>query len=147
LRAYTCLQFGGFDEGSYIVMLLLLMLMKLPKRQAKATRSSPLGYSEDEIKDAGNAQALIRKKLLEIMDLQADIDGLLRDVHPTPFGSVKWKDARPEVLQRAVLMAAIQFVLFEPDDWVNGNSKFKAVANEMLEHLVNQCKWIKEKYK
>ena len=105
-----------------------------------------MSHSEDEKRDATNAQELVRKKLLEIMDLQAEIDGLLRDIHPTPFGSAKWKDARPEVLQRTVLMAAVQFVLFEPDDWVEGNDKFKAIAEEMLGVLVGQCKWIKAKY-
>lgn len=106
-----------------------------------------MSHSDDERRDAANAQELVRKKLLEIMDLQADIDGLLRDVHPTPFGSGRWKDARPEVLQRAVLMAAVQFVLFEPDDWVEGNGKFKALAKEMLDLLIGQCRWIEAKYK
>jgi len=105
-----------------------------------------MDFSEDEIRDAANAQELIRQKLLEVMDLQADIDGLLRGVHPTPFGSGKWKDARPEVLQRAVLMVAVQFVLFEPDDLVEGNDKFNAIADEMLELLINQCKWVEAKY-
>jgi len=43
-------------------------------------------------------------------------------------------------------MAAIQFALFEPDDWVDGNDKFQADANDMLELLISQCKWIKAKY-
>lgn len=103
-------------------------------------------YSEDEIKDAAKTQALVRKKLLEIMDLQADIDGLLRDKLPTPFGSERWKNARPEELQRLILMTAIQFVLFEPVDWVEGNDIFKEVSEEMLELIVGQCKWIRKKY-
>jgi hypothetical protein len=44
----------------------------------------------DEVRrDAERAGALVSKKLLEIMDLQADIDSLLREAHPTPFGSKK----------------------------------------------------------
>ena len=110
-------------------------------------RSIQVEFSEDEIIDAAKTQELVRKKLLEIMDLQADIDGLLRDKHPTPFGSVKWKDARPEELQRLVLMTAIQFVLFEPDDWVDGNDRFKVAADELLQLVIGQLKWIKAKYK
>ena len=105
-----------------------------------------MDFSEDEIRDAAKTQALVRKKLLEIMDLQADIDGLLRDKLPTPFGSEKWKNARPEELQRMVLITAIQFVLFEPVDWVDGNDRFKTAADEMLNLVIGQCKWIKKKY-
>ena len=44
----------------------------------------------DEVRrDAERIGELVRKKLLEIMELQADIDALLRDDHPTPFGA-KW---------------------------------------------------------
>ena len=106
-----------------------------------------MDFSEDEIRDAANTQELVRKKLLEIMDLQADIDGLLRDTHPTPFGSAKWKDARPDELQRLVLMSAIQFVLFEPDDWVDGNENFKVVGDDLLQLVTGQLNWIKTKYK
>ena len=105
-----------------------------------------MDHSEDEIRDAANTENLIRKKLLEIMDLQADIDGLMRDTHPTPFGSAKWKDARPEVLQRLVMMAAIQFVLFEPVDWVDGNEKLKVAADELLQLVIGQLNWLKAKY-
>src|ERR1700732_1091584 len=68
----------------------------------------------DEVRrDAEKTGELVRKKLMQIMDLQADIDALLRNKHPTPFGSQNWKNASPETLQRLVAMAAIQFVLFE----------------------------------
>ena len=80
------------------------------------------------------------------MDLQADIDALLRDKHPTPFGSDKWKNARPEQLQRLVLMAAIQFVLFEPVDWVARNDEFKVAAEKLLELVLAQMKWLETKY-
>ena len=106
-----------------------------------------MDFSEKEIKDAAKAQELVRKKLMEIMDLQADIDGLLRDEHPTPFGSAKWKQARPEELQRLVLMTAIQFALFEPLDWVEGNDEFKVAGENLLELLSGQLKWLKNKYK
>ncbi len=103
-------------------------------------------YSEDEIRDAAKSQALVCKKLLEIMDLQGDIDALLRDKLPTPFGSEKWTNARPEELQRLILMTAIQFVLFERVDWVEGNGKFQEISDEMLKLLIGQCKWVKKKY-
>jgi len=87
-------------------------------------------YSEDEIRDAAKTQERVCRKLLEIMDLQADIDELLWDKFQIPLGSERWKKARPEELQRVVLMTAIQFVLFEPVDWVDGNDKFKEVSDE-----------------
>ena len=105
-----------------------------------------MGVSDEERRDATKTQAIVCKKLREIMDLQADIDALLRDKHPTPFGSAKWKNARPEELQRLVLMTAIQLVLFEPVDWVKGNDEFKVAAEELLKTVVAQLKWLKTKY-
>jgi len=101
---------------------------------------------EEERRDAARTQELVRKKLLEIMDLQGDIDALLRDEHPTPLGSAKWKTGRPEELQRLVLMTAIQFVLFEPVDWVAGNDEFKAAADELFQVVIAQMKWLKGEY-
>lgn len=105
-----------------------------------------MSYSEDEINDAIKTQTLVCKKLLEIMDLQGDIDACLRDKHPTPFGSAKWKNARPEELQRLVAMTAIQFLLFEPDNLVDGNDKLKAVADDLIKVISGQLKWLKQKY-
>ncbi len=105
-----------------------------------------MSHSEDEINDAIKTQALVCKKLLEIMDLQGDIDACLRDKHPTPFGSANWKNARPEELQRWVMVAAIQFVLFEPDDWVAGSDDFKVAAEKLLDVTSSQLRWLKEKY-
>jgi hypothetical protein len=101
-----------------------------------------MDISDEERREAARIEELVRKKLLEIMDLQADIDGLLRDQHPTPFGSGKWKNARPETLQRTVLMTAIQFVLFEPDELVPGNDEFKVVADKLLQIILGQLKAI-----
>lgn len=103
-------------------------------------------YSEEEINDAIKTQRLACQKLLEIMDLQGDIDALLRDSHPSPFGSDKWKNARPEELQRLVMMTAIQFVLFEPSDWVEGNADFKVAAEKLLDVTSSQLNWLQEKY-
>src|SRR3954447_7880601 len=87
----------------------------------------------DEVRrDAERTGELVRKKLLEIMELQADIDTLLRDDHPTPFGSKNWQYASLEALQRLVAMTAIQFVLFEPEGWVKGNDEFRVAAERML---------------
>jgi hypothetical protein len=109
-------------------------------------RSIHLDVPEEERRDAEKTGALVCKKLLEIMDLQADIDALLRDKHPTPFGSDKWKNARPEELQRLVLMAAVQFILFEPVDWVPGNDEFKVAADKLLQVVLAQTKWLETKY-
>lgn len=105
-----------------------------------------MGVSDEERREAAKTQELVCKKLWEIMDLQADIDALLRDEHPTPFGSAKWKNARPEELQRLVLMTAIQFVLFEPVDWVKGNDEFKVAADKLLQVVIDQMKWLGAKY-
>ena len=105
-----------------------------------------MDVSDEERRDAAKTQELVCTKLLEIMDLQADIDALLRDKHPTPFGSAKWKDARPEELQRLVLMTAIQFVLFEPVNWVAGNDDFKVAADKLLQVVIAQMKWVGDKY-
>lgn len=106
-----------------------------------------MSHSEDEINDAIKTQRLLCQKLLQIMDLQGDIDALLRDSHPSPFGSAKFKNARPEELQRLVMMTAIQFVLFEPDEWVKGNEDFKVAAEKLIEITSSQLAWLKEKYR
>ena len=106
-----------------------------------------MNVPEDEQKEAAKTQELVRNKLLEIMDLQADVDALLRGNNATPFGSAKWKNGRPEELQRLILMTAAQFVLFEPIDWVHKNDEFKTSAEELMEILLSQLNWIKAKHK
>jgi len=99
----------------------------------------------DEVRlDPEKTGAIVRKKLMEIMDLQADIDALLRDDHPTPFGSKNWQYASLEALQRLVAMA-IQFVLFEPVSRVRGNEQFKVAADRMIKIIVAQLKTLKTK--
>src|SRR3954470_17111438 len=104
-----------------------------------------MSVPDDVRRDAEKAGELVRKKLMEIMDLQADIDALLRDKHPTPFGSKKWQYACPEALQRLVAMTAIQFVLFEPESRVKGNDEFKIAADKILEIIIAQLKTLKTK--
>ena len=100
----------------------------------------------DEVRrDAEKTGELVRKKLMEIMDLQADIDALLRDRHPTPFGSKNWQHADIEALQRLVAMTAIQFVLFEPVERVQGNEDIKAAAKKLVSMLSEQLKTLKTK--
>ena len=99
----------------------------------------------DERRDAEKTGELVSKKLKEIMDLQADIDALLRDKHPTPFGSKNWEYACIEALQRFVAMTAIQFVLFEPEGRVKGDAEFKAAADKMIEVIIAQLKTLKTK--
>ena len=100
----------------------------------------------DEVRrDAERIGELVHEKLLEIMELQADIDALLRDDHPTPFGAKNWQYASLEALQRLVAMTAIQFVLFEPEGRVEGNDEFKVAADRMIEILIAQLKTLKTK--
>ena len=87
-----------------------------------------MNVSDEARRAAEKTGALVGKKLMEIMDLQADIDALLRDNHSTPFGSKNWQYACIEASQRIVAMTAIQFVLFEPEERVKGNDEFKVAA-------------------
>jgi hypothetical protein len=105
----------------------------------------PMSVPDEVRRDAEKTGGLVRKKLMEIMDLQADIDALLRDAHPTPFGSKNWQYACIEALQRLVAMTAIQFVLFEPKDRVQGNEEVKVVAEKLVSLLSKQLKTLKTK--
>lgn len=97
-----------------------------------------MDVSKKEREDANRTGLVVRTRLLEIMDLQADIDALLRDRHPTPFGSAGWENARLETLQRLVAITAIQFVLLEPDGRVAGNDNLKAAADKLLQIIFSQ---------
>jgi hypothetical protein len=100
----------------------------------------------DEVRrDAERTGALVHKKLLEIMELQADIDTLLRGDQPTPFGSEKWQYACLEAMQRIVAVTAIQFVLFEPVGRVKGNDEMTVAAEKLIDILVAQLKTLKTK--
>ncbi len=44
------------------------------------------------------------------------------------------------------MMTALQFVLFEPDEWVEGNNDFKVAAEKLIEVTSSQLMWLKEKY-
>jgi len=103
-----------------------------------------LNVPEEERREANRIGALVCKKLFEIMDLQGDIDALIRDKHPTPFGSSPYKNSRPETLQRVVAMAAIQFLLFEPANLVKGNEEVHAAGGKMLELIVKQLKLLRQ---
>ena len=37
-------------------------------------------------------------------------------------------------------------ILFEPVNWVEGNDKFKVAADELLQVVFAQMRWLKEKY-
>ena len=100
----------------------------------------------DEVRrDAVRTGELVRKTLMEIMELQADIDTLLRGDHPTPFGSEKWRYACLEALQRVVALTAIQFVLFEPVERVKGNDQVRVAADKLIKLVVAQLKTLKTK--
>jgi hypothetical protein len=104
-----------------------------------------MSVPDDVWEDAKKTGVLVSKKLKEIMDLQADIDALLRDTHPTPFGSKNWQYACIEALQRLVAMTAIQFVLFEPEGRVKGDADFKVAADKLLAIITDQLKTLKTK--
>ena len=104
-----------------------------------------MSVTDDEWEDAKKTGVLVSKKLMEIMDLQADIDALLRDEHPSPFGSKNWQYADIESLQRWVAMTAIQFVLFEPEGRVKGDAEFKAAAEKLMGIFSMQMKTLKTK--
>src|SRR4051794_29967285 len=104
-----------------------------------------MSVPEEERRNAQKTGVLVRKKLLEIMELQADIDALLRPDHPTPFGSKRWRYGPLEALQRLVAMTATHFVLFEPADWVKGNEEFRDAADRMLTVIGAQLKTLKTK--
>jgi hypothetical protein len=106
-----------------------------------------VSYSDDEIKDAARIEKRIREKLLAIIDLQGDIDELIRDCPQSPFRAANFTNARPEELQRMALIAATQLVLFEPKDWVKGNDRFAGLAEDLLDHVIRQIKWVKKKYR
>jgi len=103
-----------------------------------------LEVSKEERREANRIGALVCKKLFEIMDLQGDIDTLIRDKHPSPFGSGPFKNCRPESLQRVVAMTAIQFILLEPASLVNGNKEVHAAGKKMIDLIVNQLKLLRE---
>ena len=102
-----------------------------------------MDVSDEERREANRIGVLVRKKLFEIMDLQADIDALIRD-KPTPFGSAKWQYSCPETLQRVVAMTAIQFILLEPASLVNGNEEVHAVGKKMIDMIVSQLRLLRE---
>lgn len=102
-----------------------------------------MSVPDEERRDAEKTGELVSKKLKEVMDLQADIDALLRDNHPTPFGSKNWEYASIEALQRIVAMTAIQFVLFEPEGRVKGDAEFRDAAETMIEIILAQLKTLK----
>jgi hypothetical protein len=104
-----------------------------------------MGVSNEERRDAEKTGVLVGKKLLEIMDLQADIDALLRDGKPTPFGSKKWQYASLEAMTRIVAMTALQFLLFEPTGRVKGNDELKPAAEKLIDILIGQLKTLKTK--
>src|SRR5690242_13567151 len=104
-----------------------------------------MSVSDEERRDAEKTGELVSKKLFAIMDLQADIDALLRDKHPTPFGSKNWQYACLEAKQRVVAMTAIQFLLFEPVGLVKGNEELHEAAKKLVGILTDQLKTLKTK--
>jgi hypothetical protein len=102
-----------------------------------------LDVSDEERREAERIGVLVREKLFEIMDLQGEIDALVRDVHPSPFGSAKWKNCRPESLQRLVLITAMQFLLFEPVDLVQGNEEVHVTAKKLISMVIEQLRLLR----
>lgn len=103
-----------------------------------------MDVSDGERREANRIGSVVRKKLFEIMDLQGDIDSLLRDEHPSPFGSAHYNNSRIETLQRVVAMTAIQFLLFEPEHLVKGNKEVHAAGEKMLDLIVAQLEQLRK---
>ena len=118
---------------------------RLAELERLPTMEFAMSVSDEERRDAEKTGELVSKKLFAIMDLQADIDALLRDKHPTPFGSKNWQYACLEAKQRVVAMTAIQFLLFEPVGLVKGNDELKVAAEKMVGILIGQLKTLKTK--
>lgn len=126
------------------------MLGAVEGRGRESTSSSPLAAQGSvhgnvpakEGKDPAKTAQLVCKKLQEILDVQSDVDALLHDKPPTPYGSGKWQTARLEELQRLVLTAAVRCVLLEPADRVAGNDDFRVAADRLLEVVAAQMKWL-----
>jgi len=104
-----------------------------------------MSVSDEERREAGRIGEIVGKKLLQIMDLQGDIDALLQDRHPTPFGSRPWQYASLEAMQRIVAMTALQFVLYEPVKSVKANDEFQVAADKIIEIMIAQLKTLKTK--
>ncbi len=102
-----------------------------------------MDVSEEERREANRIGGLVCKKLFEIMDLQGDIDALIRD-KPTPFGSGPFKNCRPETLQRVVAMTAIQFILLEPASLVSGNEEVHALGKNLIDLIVEQLRQLRK---
>ncbi len=102
-----------------------------------------MNVSEEERQEARRIEALVRKKLFEIMDRQGEIDNLIRD-KPTPFGSGPFKNCRPESLLRVVAMTAIQFILLEPASLVSGNEEVHAVGKKLIDLIISQLRLLRE---
>ena len=49
------------------------------------------------------------------------------------------------LLSFALFAIAQEFVLFEPDEWVEGNEDFKVAAEKLIEVTSSQLAWLKEK--
>ncbi len=80
----------------------------------------------DEVRrEAEKTGELVRKKLMEIMDLQADIDALLRDDHAHAVRVEEMAVRLSGSPATLVAMTAIQFVLFEPVGRVKGNDELQ----------------------
>ena len=98
---------------------------------------------EEERREANQIGALVRKKLFEIMNLQVDIDALLRDKYPKSPGTASFKNSRLETLQRVVAVTAIQFILFEPASLVNGNEEVHVVGKKLIDLIFDQMRLLR----
>jgi hypothetical protein len=82
---------------------------------------------------------------MEIMELQAGINTLLRGDEHTPFRLERWQYACLEAQQQIVAMTAIQFAFFEPVGRVKGNDEFKITAEKLIDVIIAQLKTLKTK--
>jgi len=58
----------------------------------------------------------------------------------------KWID-KAATFSSSLMMTAIQFVAFEPNDWVPGNEDFKDAGEKLIKMTSSQLNWLKEKHR
>jgi len=89
----------------------------------------------------GNSLEIARKRLLEIVDLQTEVEFLLRF---DPSGSLDRAHTSSEGLQRKIAITAIRSILFEPRGTVPYEEDFLSATEQMLPVLVAQLESLRD---
>ncbi len=89
----------------------------------------------------GNSLEIARKRLLEIVDLQTEVEFLLRF---DPSGSLDRDHTSPEGLQRKIALTALRSILFEPRGTVPHEEDFLSASEQMVPVLVAQLEALRD---